>query len=134
VTVVDTSVVVDYLLGGGVGSEVEALLREEGELAAPDILVFETLAVLRRHTLAGQLEPLRAAAAIEDLADLPIELFESMALGVRAFQLRDNFTVADGLFAALAEMLREPLLTKDAALARAVETHCDAAVRSLSDG
>jgi len=132
VTVLDTSAVVDYLMGVGVSRRVDSLIRIEGELAAPDVMVFEVLAAIRRQALAGGLDSQRAIAAIEDLQDLPIELFPSMSLRSRAFELRDNFTAADGLFAALAEQLREPLATKDAALARAVVQHCDASVVALS--
>jgi predicted nucleic acid-binding protein len=54
VTILDTSVVVDYLLGSGVAEEAQALMSTEGELAAPDLLVFEVLAVLRRQARRGE--------------------------------------------------------------------------------
>src|SRR2546426_191179 len=92
---------------------------EGGELAAPDLLVFETLAVLRRETLAGTIEEERAEAAVDDLGDLPIELFPGLPLRARAWELRRNFTTADALFVALAEQLHEPFATKDLGLLRA---------------
>ena len=62
-TVIDTSGVVDFLLGVGAAEQVESLMAGEGELAAPDLLVFEVLAVLRREALRGVLAEARAADA-----------------------------------------------------------------------
>jgi predicted nucleic acid-binding protein len=123
VTVLDTSAVVDFLLGIGVAKQVEALMRTEGETAAPDLLIFETLAVLRREALRGELAEGRAAGALEDLGDLPIDLFPSMPLRQRAWTLRHNFTAADALFVVLAEQLDEPLATKDTSLAAEAAKH-----------
>jgi predicted nucleic acid-binding protein len=131
VTVVDTSAVVDFLLGAGVAEQVQALMTREGELAAPDLLVFETLAVLRRETQRGAVAASRATSAVEDLGDLPIELFPSLALRHRTWELRRNLTAADALFVALAEQLEEPLATKDRALAAEAAKHADVRVLEL---
>ena len=122
-TVLDTSAAIDYLLGGGVASQVATLLSRGGPAAAPDLLVFEVLAVLRRDAARGELSQNRARGAVEDLGDLAIELFPTLALRHRAFDLRLNLTIADALFVALAELLREPLATKDRGLANAVREH-----------
>lgn len=131
-TVIDTSGVVDFLLGAGVASDVEALMSVEGELAAPDLIVFEVLAVLRREAHRGAVSQERAAAAVLDLGDLPIELFPSLPLRQRAWSLRGNLTVADGLFVALAEQLGEPLATKDSGLLTEASKH--AAVEMVALG
>ena len=128
-TVLDTSALVDYLLGGGVADQVQRLLDDEGELAAPDLLLFETLAVFRREALGGKLPEQRLAGAIADLGDVPVELFPSLSLRERAWQLRHSLTIADALFLALAVSLQESLARKDAALAAAAEQH--ASVRAL---
>lgn len=127
-TVLDTSAVVDYLLGSGVAAQVQALMAGQSELAAPDLLVFETLAVLRREVQRGAISNDRATGAIVDLGDLPVELFPSLPLRGRAWQLRNNLTAADALFVALAESLDEPLATKDAALAREAIKHASLTV------
>ncbi len=132
-TVIDTSGVIDFLLGVGAAEQVSELMSREGELAAPDLLVFEVLAVLRRGVLRGALEENRAAAAIEDLGDLPIGLFPSLALRTRAWSLRRNLTAADAIFAALAEHLDEPLATKDAPLVAALSRHTGVALIELAD-
>jgi len=123
VTVIDTSGVVDFLLGVGVAEQVEQLMEDEGELAAPDLLTFEVLAVLRREAGRGSIAGDRAAAAVDDLGDLPIELFPTLPLRRRAWALRRDLTAADALFAALAEQLDEPFATKDGALAAEVAKH-----------
>jgi len=54
-----------------------------------------------------------------DLADLPIHVYPSRPLLDRAWALRDNVTVYDALYIALAEALEAVLVTADRALARA---------------
>lgn len=69
------------------------------------------------------LEPVRARGAIDDLGDLPVDLFGTLPLRRRAWELRENLTAADALFVALAEYLGEPLATKDGGLAAAAHEH-----------
>jgi predicted nucleic acid-binding protein len=134
VTVVDTSAVVDFLLGVGAARDVEVLMGVESELAAPDLIVFEVLAVLRRQAYRRELADERAAAAVADLGDLPIQLFPSLPLRQRAWSLRGNLTAADGLFVALAEQLGEPLATKDRALWAEAPKHATVEVLELNAG
>ncbi len=129
-TVLDSSVVFDFLVSDDPPT-LDALLGTGREAAAPDLLVFEVLAALRRHVLAGGLDPQRAAAAVHDLGDLAIELFPTLSLRDRAWALRNNLTAADALFVALAESLDEPLATRDAGLSRAASTHSDVEVVHL---
>jgi predicted nucleic acid-binding protein len=130
VTVLDTSVAIDYLLSTGVGDQVEALLAAE-PAAAPDLLVFESLAVLRRAVGRRELTRARAGAAVDDLGDMALDLFPTLPLRLRAWELRRNMTAADALFVALAEALGEPLATKDRSLARAAARHAGVEVLLL---
>jgi predicted nucleic acid-binding protein len=123
VTVLDGSAAIDFLLGDGVAGDVEALFAREGTLAAPDLLVFEVLAVLRRDAQRETIAHDRARAAIEDLGDLALDLFPTLPFRDRAWELRENLTAADALVVALAERLGEPLATKDRGLASAARTH-----------
>ncbi len=125
-TVLDTSAAIDYLLADGAASQVAGMLSDDGPAAAPDLLVFEVLAVLRRRVGRGELSEERARGAIEDLGDLAVELFPTLPLRRRAFDLRHNLTAADALFVALAELLAEPLATTDRALAVAARAHTEA--------
>jgi predicted nucleic acid-binding protein len=131
VTVLDTSAVIDFLTGQGVASAVQGLLTEATPAAAPDVLVFEVLAVLRGDVARGDLSERRARLALVDLGDLSVELFPALSLRNRAFALRRNLTAADALFVALAESLTEPLATKDRALARAAREQSGAEVLLL---
>lgn len=130
-TVVDTSAIVDFLLADGIATEVSDLFTAEIELAAPDVLVFETLAALRRGVLRGALAAARAEAAVSDLGQLSLELHSAMGLRRRAWMLRENITAADALFVALAERLGERLATKDRGLAEAASRHAGIEVLAL---
>ena len=120
-TIVDSSLAIDFLAAEGAVDELDRLLADGGELpaCAPDVLVAEVLAVFRREARRGTISIDRAGAAVSDLGDLQLDLFPSLPLRERAWELRDNFTAADALFVALAERLGEPLATKDRHLARA---------------
>jgi predicted nucleic acid-binding protein len=133
VTVLDTSAAVDFLLGVGVAEQVEALMADEHELAAPDLLIFEVLAVLRREAQRGTVTDDRAAGAVDDLGDMPVELFPCLPLCARAWDLRRNLTAADALFVALAEQLAEPLATKDSALVAEATKHAAVDMLQLDD-
>lgn len=113
----DTSAVVDLLLGEEAAPAVQKLLDHEGTATAPDLLVFEILSVLRRLALRRELSDERAEAARADLGDLAVTLFPSLTLRERAWTMRHRLTAADALFAALAAELKQPLATKDAGLA-----------------
>lgn len=56
-------------------------------------------------------------AALDDLAALRIERHPHGVFLRRAFELRDNASIYDALYLALAEALEATLLTRDAALA-----------------
>jgi predicted nucleic acid-binding protein len=132
VTVLDSSAVVHYLLGGRPGERVRTMVEGRELLSAPDLLVFEVMAVLRRHALRGALSDERGLAAVADLGAIPIELFPSMPLRWRAWELRHNFALGDALFLALAEELGEPLATSDRALAAAAGRHSDVELQVLA--
>lgn len=112
------------------GQRARDLIREYGELAAPDLVDVETTAVLRRRWLAGTISDGRFEHAIADLADFPIARFPTRRLMRRAFELRANVTAYDSCYMALAEALEWPLATADRRLALASGPRC--AIRLLS--
>ncbi len=116
--VLDASVVVDLLLGIQPHARaITARVRDEApDLAAPHLMDAEVGQVLRRFVLAGRVDGTRAELALEDLAALPLVRYPHARLLPRALELRDNATVYDALYLALAEGLGAPLLTRDAAL------------------
>jgi predicted nucleic acid-binding protein len=116
--VVDASVIVDLILdmpphAASIGER----LRTEPGLAAPHLLDAEVASVLRNRVLRGKLPSAGALTALADFVALPIERFPQTALLSRAFELRDNASVYDALYLALAEALDARLLTRDRRLA-----------------
>ena len=116
--VVDASVVVDMFLGLGSPAGVSLVRRFDYRetVCAPHLLDAEVGQTLRRLTLRGEMSVDRAEASLNDLGKLPIERFPHRELLSRAFALRSNVTVYDGLYLALAEALAAPLVSCDAAL------------------
>ena len=79
--------------------------------------------MIRAKSQEGVLSRRRAEAALADLLDLGVEEMHVEPLLVRAWQLRDTFTIDDGVFVALAEVTAQPLLTTDVRLAGAARRH-----------
>lgn len=130
-TVADASVVVELLLNRDEPAGVALRRRIDNgeEICAPHLLDAEVGQALRRLVLHRQATILRASASLDLLADLPIRRYAHPWLLPRAFELRDNVTIYDGLYLALAEALRVPLLTCDAALSGV--PGCEAVVEFL---
>lgn len=115
--VVDASVVAHWILTRQ-PSQLPASLGAKVELAAPHLIDAEVGHAIRRHLLMGLISTDRAEIALEDFMVLPIERYAHTTLLPRAFALRDNATIYDALYLALAEALDTNLLTRDKALAR----------------
>jgi predicted nucleic acid-binding protein len=118
-TVLDASVVVEYLAGGEHAEVVRVRLLSAGELWAPHLLDAEVGHVLRRAHQLGELSASRAGSALESLRQLPLRRAGHLGLLERAWALRRNVSFYDGLYIALAERLGMPLVTLDGRLARA---------------
>jgi predicted nucleic acid-binding protein len=99
-------------------------LQAAGAASAPDLVDVETVSVLRRSWLHGDLTDDRFRFAVDDLLALPIARFPTGALMPRAFELRANVTAYDACYVALAEALDRPLVTADERLANAPTTTC----------
>ena len=122
--VVDASVLVVALGDDGPDGD-SARVRLAGErLAAPDLLYLEVLSVLRRECRAGRMPARRAALALADLLDLPLDLASHAPLARRCWELRENLTSYDAAYVALAEALGAPLVTADAKIARTPALPC----------
>ena len=122
--VVDASVLAVALADDGVdGDSARARLRGES-LAAPDLLDLEVTSVLRGRLAGGHLDLRRAQLALGDLMDLPLRRVPARHLIGRCWELRDNLSVYDAAYVALAEALAATLLTADTRLARAPGTRC----------
>src|SRR3546814_10300285 len=101
--VVDASVLANALADDGAdGALARAALRGE-ELAAPDLVDVETVSVLRKRWLAGDLTVRRMQRAVADLADLALTRHSTLALIPRPVELRSNVTPYDAAYIGLAE-------------------------------
>jgi predicted nucleic acid-binding protein len=118
VIVVDASVLATALGDDGPdGDHARARLRGE-RLSAPELVDLEVTSVLRRQVHSG------AAQALADLAALPLRRTPHRPLLARCWELRDNLTVYDASYVALAEALEVTLLTGDGRLAHAPGLRC----------
>lgn len=123
--VVDASVLVTGLADDGPdGDRVRARLRGE-RLAAPHLIDVEVLSAWRRLTKARDLDDRRVALAMEDLRSLRLDRVPHGPLMDRCWQLRENLTIYDAAYVALAEAMEVPLLTADVKLASAPGLRCE---------
>jgi len=132
VIVIDASAVCELLLRGPAEQRlVELVLADRASVHAPDLMSIEVLHVIRRAARRGAISGERADEVRHDLADLPIHCYPSRPLLDRAWALRDDITIYDALYIALAEALEATLVTSDRALARAAAGRTTAIVETV---
>jgi predicted nucleic acid-binding protein len=125
VIVVDASVLANAIGDDGSdGQRARIEIRNSGDVAAPDLVDVETVAVLRRRWRAGAISDRRFATAIGDLEALDLDRYPTLPLMRRAYGLRANVTPYDASYVALAEVLGCELLTGDQWLATAPGPRC----------
>jgi predicted nucleic acid-binding protein len=100
------------------------MLRAERDLAAPDLADVETVSVLRRRWLNGDLTARRFRSAITDLGDLAIMRHPTLPFMPRAYELRANVTPHDATYIGLAEALNCELVTAATRLDAAPGPRC----------
>ena len=123
--VIDASVLANVVGDDGpAGRAARARLLDAAEASTPDLADVETVAVLRKRWLAGDLTDRRFRSAIDDLLALPLARFPTGPLMIRAYELRSNVSAYDASYIALAEGLACTLVTADARLARSPGTNC----------
>jgi predicted nucleic acid-binding protein len=123
--VIDASVLANVVGDDGpAGQQARARVAAADHVSAPDLVDVETVAVLRKRWLAGDLTARRFRSAVDDLLALPVDRFPTGPLMIRASELRANVTAYDASYIALAEGLACTLLTADGRLARAPGINC----------
>jgi predicted nucleic acid-binding protein len=124
VIVVDASALLEVLLRTSRVEAIESRFFDRSEpLHSPHLLDVEVAQVIRRYTMRGALDVVRAQAALDDLADFPIQRHSHGFLLRRVWDLRANLTAYDAIYVALAETLEATLLTHDRRLATAARRH-----------
>jgi predicted nucleic acid-binding protein len=123
--VIDASVLANVIGDDGDdGDLARSEFRSADDVAAPDLVDVETVAVLRRRWIAGSITARRFASAITDLESIAIVRYPTLPLMRRAYELRDNVTAYDAAYVALAETLDCELLTGDGRLGDAPGPEC----------
>ena len=119
VIVVDASAIVEFVARQPADFDLARRILGGRDLHAPHLLDVEVTQALRALVSRSALSSDRASDARIDAADLRITRYPHLPLLARAWELRHSLSTYDGVYVALAEALRAPLVTCDARLARA---------------
>ncbi len=122
--VVDASVLAVALLDDGPdGDHLRERLRGE-DLSAPSLIDLEVVSVWRSLARGGRLDDRRVDFAMDDLRALPLQRVDHRVLIGRCWELRENLTIYDASYVALAEALQATLITGDRRIAGAPGLRC----------
>lgn len=125
-SVLDASAYVEALTAATpTGAAVRAALRVPVHWHAPAILPAEVLSALRGLVRGRHLAGHRAERARQRLAQSRIRLHGFGPYADRVWELRDNLTVYDAWYVAIAEALGTTLLTTDGRLASVSGVRCE---------
>ena len=115
--VVDTNVMVYFLLGEEWGTDAEQLFKQDPEWAAPVILMSELRNVLLGFVRQGGMGPDQAKSISDDAASVLRDRIATVA-GDQVFDvaLESGLTAYDAEFVVLARTLGVPLVTLDGAI------------------
>lgn len=122
--VCDASAVVALMLDAGPDGRWATNALAGADLAAPSLWAFEAANIVRRQEHAKRITTDQAAQAHADMLDLAIEQWPYELLVPRAWQLRQNLTISDASYVALAELLDVALVTLDRGMSRAPDLRC----------
>lgn len=93
-------------------------------LAAPELVDLEVAAVFRKFCAAKRFDAHRASQALSDLHDLRMDRIPHRELIRRCWELRQNVTVYDASYIAVAELYEVTLVTADSRLAKVPGAKC----------
>jgi len=115
VKVVDASAMIDVLMGSPRAPQLIAVLDDD--LFAPDLLIAEVFAFLRRMAAIGTLHDADQLATA--LQQAPVDYLHTWPYAERMWSWRHNMSPYDAAYVALAEDLGANLVTTDIRLAKA---------------
>ncbi len=122
--VVEASVLVVALADDGTHGDLARRRLHAERLIYPELADLEVASVLRRQMAGGKMDGRRAGLALRDLSALPAQRAAHRPLLARCWELRENLTIYDAVYVALAEITGSTLLTADHRLARAPGPRC----------
>ena len=129
--VLDTSAMVEFLVGADPLAERVRALVVGGKLAAPHAIDLECAAALGGLVRGQKLPSAEAERALELLGSMRLERYGHVPLLARIWQLRHNMWPYDAAYVALAESLNADLVTLDGKIEGIPGVRC--AVRNLRD-
>lgn len=122
-TVVDASIVVRLLQNRHGDAALRERFGQDRRVHAPALIDAEVASAIRGLLLTSkpaiQVGVARADEMLDDFGELPLVRYPMQPYQRRVLALRDNLSVYDAFYVALAESLEMPLLTDDRKYARA---------------
>ena len=108
---------------GDEGLRARSRLVDE-RLAAPELVDLEVASAFRKLCAAKKFNAQRASQALSDLHDLRIGRVPHRDLIGRCWELRNNVTIYDASYIAVAELFGATLITADVRLAKVPGAKC----------
>jgi len=122
--VIDASALVEYFFRTPRAKTFAPFIESpESDLHVPELADVEFASAAVRLLVRRVATPDRVSEALTDLADLRISRHGHFALLPRMISLRENFSVYDAVYVALAESIGATFVTADDKLATAVRAH-----------
>jgi predicted nucleic acid-binding protein len=129
VIVLDTSAIVEFLVGGDPAADRIRAMTMGEKLAAPHAVDLECASALRGLVHGSKLPPDEAERALQLLGRMEIRRYGHLPLLARIWQLRHNMWPYDAAYVALAESLGAELVTLDAKMEKVPGLMCN--IRNL---
>lgn len=124
-TVFDASVLVNALVvAGPAGDDAREVLRDRSLLHVPSIFAAEATSAIRSMQARGEVSAGLACGAVSKIKVVQTVQYPFEPFLDRVWELRDNLSVYDGWYVALAESLETSLVTADRRLAKASGPRC----------
>lgn len=120
----DASVLVNVLGDDGEDGRRARDRLAHDSLAAPELIDLEVASVFRKLCAAQRFDAQRASQALLDLRDLRMDRVPHRELISRCWELRNNVTMYDASYIAVAELFGASLITVDARLAKVPGARC----------
>jgi predicted nucleic acid-binding protein len=122
--VLDTSALIEYLVGSDKPAETVRSATAGQKLGAPHAVDLECASTLHGLVRGGKLPEDEARRALDLLSRMNLHRYDHAPLLPRIWELRHNMWPYDASYIALAESLKADLLTLDGKLARVPGVRC----------
>lgn len=132
--VLDASAAVEIALWTERGKQLASVVQSSDSISVPRHFLAECANALRRLEVRGTISTAESERALSDIRAIDVDSVDVNELLGRAWEMRHNVTIPDGLYVALAERDGAPLVTGDERLTRAPQVRAEVvAPRAPSD-